>query len=292
MFSIPYFRSALRCSKRLKISSPIRPLSTTSPRLNDVQPPEVRDVDASKFTPEQISYAENPDEDPAAKQWMERLESIGSKFRLPRSVQALYLEPIKREATFGLPVCDLQIRSYSARHVEFFADFALRAAYYLRLPAAGPVPLPRLVERWTVLRSPFIHKKTPENFERITKRRLIQIKDGNPDGVQAWLAFLRKHQFHGVGMKANVFEYSSLDLGKSMDKAGMESLKSLDEEFGKFGARDGAPFSESIEDILERERFTRNHAPLDEVRKYTRLRAPKSEETENPQKPQKRHRRR
>lgn len=107
-------------------------------------------------------------------------------------------------------MCDLQLRSYSVQNVEFFADFAIRAAYYLNLPVSGPVPLPRIVERWTVPRSNFVHKKSQENFERITLRRLIQIKDGNPQAVQAWLAFLRKHAFYGVGMKANVWEHDSL----------------------------------------------------------------------------------
>ena len=90
------------------------------------------------------------------------------------------------------------------------ADFALRAAYYLGLPASGPVPLPRRTERWTVIRSNFVHKKSQENFERITMRRLIQIQDGHPDVVQIWLAYLRKHAYHGVGMKANVWEFEEL----------------------------------------------------------------------------------
>jgi small subunit ribosomal protein S10 len=127
-------------------------------------------------------------------------------------VQAVYLQPLKRKAQYGLPVCDLQLRSYDTRHVEFFADFALRAAYYLGLPASGPVPLPRITERWTVLKSHFIFKKTQENFERITLRRLIQIRDGHPETVQVWLAFLRKHAFHGVGMKANVWEHAPLGM--------------------------------------------------------------------------------
>lgn len=124
----------------------------------------------------------------------------------------MYLKPLRRQAKYGLPVCDLQLRSFSVRHVEFFADFALRAAYYLDLPASGPVPLPRIVERWTIPKSNFVHKKSQENFERITLRRLIQITDGHSDGVQAWLAFLRKHAFHGVGMKANVWEHESLGI--------------------------------------------------------------------------------
>lgn len=140
----------------------------------------------------------------------ERLGALGRETRLPRSVQAIYMRPLRRKAEYGLPVCDLQLRSYSVENVEFFADFAIRAAYYLNLPVSGPVPLPRIVERWTVPRSNFVHKKSQENFERITLRRLVQIKDGNPKAVQAWLAFLRKHAFYGVGMKANVWEHDSL----------------------------------------------------------------------------------
>ena len=90
------------------------------------------------------------------------------------------------------------------------ADFALRAAYYLKMPASGPVPLPRLVQRWTVPRSNFVHKKSQENFERVTLRRLVQVQDAHPETVQIWLAFLRKHAFHGVGMKANVFANEAL----------------------------------------------------------------------------------
>ena len=132
------------------------------------------------------------------------------ELRLPRSVQAIYLKPLKRKAQYGLPSCDLQLRSYNVRNVEFFADFALRAAYYLKLSAAGPIPLPRITERWTVPRSNFIHKKSQENFERITLRRLIQIRDGHPETVGIWLAFLRKHAYYGVGMKANVWEHEKL----------------------------------------------------------------------------------
>lgn len=136
--------------------------------------------------------------------------------RYPRSVQAMYLKPLRRDAEFGVPSCDLQLRSYSIRNLEFFCDFALRAAYYLNLPAFGPVPLPRLKERWTVPRSTFIFKKSQENFERITLRRLIQIRDGNPETVQVWLAFLQKHAYYGIGMKANVWEFSKLGKKRSL----------------------------------------------------------------------------
>ena len=88
----------------------------------------------------------------------------------------------------------------------------VRAAYYLGLPAFGPTPLPKITERWTVPRDHFIFKKSQENFERITRRRLIQIRDGHPETVQIWLAFLQKHAYFGIGMKANVWEFT--DIGK------------------------------------------------------------------------------
>lgn len=132
--------------------------------------------------------------------------------RPPRAVQAVYLRPLRREAPIGLPVCDLQLRSYSIRNLEFFADFCMRAAYYLGLPAYGPVPLPRITERWTVPMGHFIHKKSQENFERKTLRRLIQIKDGDAETVEVWLAFVKKYAYYGIGMKANVWSFEKVGM--------------------------------------------------------------------------------
>ncbi len=42
---------------------------------------------------------------------------------------------------------------------------------------AGPIPLPTRIERYTVLRSPHIDKKSREQFEIRTHKRLIYITD-------------------------------------------------------------------------------------------------------------------
>ncbi|KAL6810235.1 ribosomal protein S10 domain-containing protein [Trichoderma afarasin] len=146
--------------------------------------------------------------------------------RNPRSLQAIHLKPLKREAQFGIPSCDLQLRSFSLQPLQFFSDFALRAAYFLGLPASGPITLPRITERWTVPRSHFIFKKSQENFERVTLRRMIQIKDGNPETVQLWLAYLRKHQIYGIGMKANMWEFGTTEMSKSLEEVEAKSLES------------------------------------------------------------------
>ena len=50
---------------------------------------------------------------------------------------------------------------------------------------AGPIPLPTRIERYTVLRSPFIDKKSREQFEIRTHKRLIDILDPTPQTVDA-----------------------------------------------------------------------------------------------------------
>ncbi|KAI0554957.1 37S ribosomal protein S10, mitochondrial [Xylaria curta] len=203
-------------------------------------------VAESKVTPVQLTN-ELPDPDEE------------SDVRLPRSVQALYLQPLRREAEYGVPSCDLQLRSYSIPNLEFFCDFALRAAYYLNLPAFGPVPLPKITERWTVPRSHFIFKKSQENFERITRRRLIQIRDGHPETVQVWLAFLQKHAYYGIGMKANMWEYGSLDTGKQMDSELPSMQKSIDEKMELLAQSKVLGTVEKVKELLESERF--KHTP-------------------------------
>ncbi|KAH7632317.1 ribosomal protein S10 domain-containing protein [Sordaria sp. MPI-SDFR-AT-0083] len=175
--------------------------------------------------------------------------------RMPRSLEALYLQPLRREAEYGVPSCDLQLRSYSIRNLEFFCDFALRAAYYLGLPAFGPVPLPRMIERWTVPKSHFIFKKSQENFERVTLRRLIQIKDGHPETVQLWLAFLQKHAYYGIGMKANVWEFSKLGVSKAMDESKGEVEKLLETRWEHLSHVSDLKGVGNFEDFLAKERL-------------------------------------
>ncbi len=49
----------------------------------------------------------------------------------------------------------------------------------------GPIPLPTKMERFTVLRSPHVDKKSREQFEIRTHKRLIDIVDWLPQTVDA-----------------------------------------------------------------------------------------------------------
>ena len=50
---------------------------------------------------------------------------------------------------------------------------------------AGPIPLPTRIEKITVLRSPHVDKKSREQFEIRTHKRLIDILEPTPQTVDA-----------------------------------------------------------------------------------------------------------
>lgn len=49
----------------------------------------------------------------------------------------------------------------------------------------GPIPLPTRIERYTVLRSPHIDRKSREQFEIRTHKRLLDILEPTQDTVDA-----------------------------------------------------------------------------------------------------------
>jgi len=49
----------------------------------------------------------------------------------------------------------------------------------------GPIPLPTRIERYTVLRSPHIDKKSREQFEMRTHKRIIDILEATSSTTEA-----------------------------------------------------------------------------------------------------------
>ncbi len=73
---------------------------------------------------------------------------------------------------------DYRLLDQSAREI---VDTALRTGANV----AGPIPLPTSINKYTVLRSPHIDKKSREQFEIRTHKRLIDILDPTPQTVDA-----------------------------------------------------------------------------------------------------------
>ena len=66
-------------------------------------------------------------------------------------------------------------------NTEYYLVKAKRTGAQVR----GPVPLPTRIEKFTVNRSPHVDKKSREQFEMRTHRRLLDIVDPTPQTVDA-----------------------------------------------------------------------------------------------------------
>jgi small subunit ribosomal protein S10 len=81
----------------------------------------------------------------------------------------------------------IRIRLKAFDHVvldQAAADI-VRTAEKTGAQISGPIPLPVKMERWTVLRSPHVDKKSREQFELRTHKRLLDIHDSRPQTMDA-----------------------------------------------------------------------------------------------------------
>ena len=82
----------------------------------------------------------------------------------------------------------LNLESDNVGVVIFGDDRAVKEGDTVKRTGAtikGPIPLPTRIERYTVLRSPHIDKKSREQFESRTHKRLIDIIEPTPQTVEA-----------------------------------------------------------------------------------------------------------
>jgi len=77
------------------------------------------------------------------------------------------------------------MEAYDHRSLDASAHEIVDQASRTNARVSGPIPLPTRIERYTVLRSPHIDKKSREQFEMRTHKRLIDIFDANPRTIEA-----------------------------------------------------------------------------------------------------------
>ena len=79
----------------------------------------------------------------------------------------------------------IRLKAYDSRVLDQSTTEIVDTAKRTGARVAGPIPLPTRIERYTVLRSPFIDKKSREQFEIRTHKRLIDIFEPTPQTVDA-----------------------------------------------------------------------------------------------------------
>ena len=74
----------------------------------------------------------------------------------------------------------IRLQAYEHRILDQSVTEILNTVKRTGSRVVGPVPLPTRIERWTVNRSPHVDKKSMEQFEIRTHKRMLDIV--NPNG--------------------------------------------------------------------------------------------------------------
>lgn len=120
--------------------------------------------------------------------------------------------------THDIPVANIHFRSHHIRLLDLFAHFASHTAVALGIPTSRVIYLPTQRRLWTVIRSPFAHKKSQENFERKVHKRAIKAWDADLEVVEKWIKYIRLHAMGGVGIKVTRWEHVPMGVGQTMLK--------------------------------------------------------------------------
>jgi len=79
----------------------------------------------------------------------------------------------------------IRLKAFDHKILDQSAQQIVETAERTGAQVAGPVPLPTRIEKFTVIRSPFIDKDSREQFEMRTHKRLIDIIDPTPKAVDS-----------------------------------------------------------------------------------------------------------
>ncbi|KAG6828133.1 hypothetical protein H0H92_009087 [Tricholoma furcatifolium] len=154
--------------------------------------------------------------------------------------------PVFHKPTYGIPVASIQFRSHHKELLDLVTHFATHAASSLGIPCSQPVYLPNKRSMWTVPRSPFAHKKSQENFERIVYKRAVKAWDADPEVIDRWFRYLRRHALGGVGMRTTKWERMSMSVGQLR----MENVDKLGKKQGLAGEKIKALGAKIVEQEL------------------------------------------
>ncbi|MFH1225860.1 MAG: 30S ribosomal protein S10 [bacterium] len=79
----------------------------------------------------------------------------------------------------------IKIRAYDHKIIDQSTKKIMETAERSGATIAGPVPLPTEKQKYTVIKSPFVHKDSREQYEMRIHKRLIDILEPTPKIVDA-----------------------------------------------------------------------------------------------------------
>ena len=79
----------------------------------------------------------------------------------------------------------IKLKSYDFNLVDQSSERIIKAVKQTGAVVSGPIPLPTTKEKFTVLRSPHVDKKSREQFQLCTYKRLMDIYSSSSKTINA-----------------------------------------------------------------------------------------------------------
>ena len=79
----------------------------------------------------------------------------------------------------------IKLKSYDHNLVDKSAEKIVKTVKSTGAVVSGPIPLPTVKEKFTVLKSPHVNKKAREQFQLCTYKRLVDIYSSSAKTVDA-----------------------------------------------------------------------------------------------------------
>ena len=79
----------------------------------------------------------------------------------------------------------IRLKAYDHKLLDQSANEIVETAKRTGSTVAGPIPMPTKISRFTVLRGPFVDKKSREQFEIRTHKRLLDILEPTQQTIDA-----------------------------------------------------------------------------------------------------------
>ena len=79
----------------------------------------------------------------------------------------------------------IRLKAYDSRILDQSTSEIVDTARRTGAEIAGPIPLPTVINRYTVLRSPHVDKKSREQFEIRTHKRLLDLLEPTQQTMDA-----------------------------------------------------------------------------------------------------------
>ena len=79
----------------------------------------------------------------------------------------------------------IRLKAYDHKLLDWSVGEIVETTRRTGAKMVGPIPLPTMKNKWTVLRSPHVDKKSREQFEIRTHKRILEILEPTPQTVDA-----------------------------------------------------------------------------------------------------------